>query len=377
MDIKNMKDEKLQQGSDMDDEELLQVSAFRMAFSIVNPFLLRCALRLKIPDIIWRAGPENSISVQQIAAQLPSEAPDLDALSRILIYLSTIGIVQSIKPTEDAQRTNYAADHTMKYTLTNLSKTYFVSPDNSPLTLAPLALLQTHAAFTPTWGHIHERVLDGADYFEKSRANGYDFWSYAAKNPGVNDVFNAAMVSLTKIDMRGILATYNGFKDVNTLVDVGGGHGEAISEIIAVYPHIQALNFDLPHVIATAPTLPGVKHISGDMFETMPSGDAIFMKHVLHLWDDEVCSKLVNMCYKAISHKGKLIIAEAVLDKGEDCDQIGSGQNMDMVMLNAFRGGRERTKTQWNKILQSAGFSLSKIVGRNGSLTKIIEAVKL
>ena len=83
------------------------------------------------------------------------------------------------------------------------------------------------------------------------------------------------------------------------------------------------------------------------------------------------------MCYKAISHKGKLIIAEAVLDKGEDCDQIGSGQNMDMVMLNAFRGGRERTKTQWNEILQSAGFSLSKLVGRNGSLTKIIEAVKL
>ena len=38
---------------------------------------------------------------------------------------------------------------------------------------------------------------------------------------GVNDVFNTAMVSLTKIDMRGILATYNGFKYVNTLVDVG------------------------------------------------------------------------------------------------------------------------------------------------------------
>ena len=82
------------------------------------------------------------------------------------------------------------------------------------------------------------------------------------------------------------------------------------------------------------------------------------------------------MCYKAISQEGKLIIVDAVLDTSENCDPIGSGQLMDIVMLNSFRGGRERTQKQWNEILQLAGFSLSKIVGRNGSLTKIIEALK-
>jgi caffeic acid 3-O-methyltransferase len=262
MDIKAGKDENLRRGSDMDiravnNEELLQASALRMAFSIVNPFLLKCALRLKIPDIIWRAGHGAPLSAKQIAAQLPSEDPDLDALSRFLTYLSTMGVVQAIKPAEDALRINAEAQ-TMKYTLTNLGKTYFISPDISPLSLAPLVLLQTHAALRPGWDNIHERVLQLGNNFQKSRGTGEDFWSYAAGNPEVHDVFNAAMVSLTKLDMSGILATYDGFQDVNTLVDVGEGHGELIAQIITVYPHIQAINYDLPHVIAIAPTLPGI-----------------------------------------------------------------------------------------------------------------------
>jgi len=58
---------------------------------------------------------------------------------------------------------------------------------------------------------------------------------------------------------------------------------------------------------------------------------------VLHIWDDEQCIKLLNKCYNAIPHQGKLIIAEAVLDTSEDCDPAGSGQVMDMIMLKGFR----------------------------------------
>jgi hypothetical protein len=40
-------------------------------------------------------------------------------------------------------------------------------------------------------------------------------------------------------------------------VDVGGGIGRALETIISSYPHIQGINYDLPHVIADAPTIPG------------------------------------------------------------------------------------------------------------------------
>jgi hypothetical protein len=130
------------------------------------------------------------------------------------------------------------------------------------------------------WDHIHERVLHGGDNFQNSSADGKDFWNYTASDPEFNGIFNAAMVSITKVNMKEILAIYDGFKDVNTLMDFGGGHGEALNLITDAYPHIHAINFDLPQVIATAPTRPGIQHISGNLFESIPStdADAIFIK---------------------------------------------------------------------------------------------------
>lgn len=374
LDIQTVDKEGLLEVCDMDikaveGEEVLQGSALSMVFSIVNPFLLKCALLLKIPDIIWKAGHDVALSVHQIAAQLPSEAPDLDALSRILTYLYTMGILRAIKPTEEIN-----APMNMKYALTNLAKTYFISQDISSRSLVPFVLLQTHPVYVTAWDHIHERVLRGGDNFKNS--SGQEFWNFTASHPEFNAIFNAGMVSVTKATMAEILASYDGFKDVNTLVDLGGGHGEALSLIIDAYPHIRAINFDLPQVIATAPTLPGVQHISGSLFETAPSADAIFIKNFLHIWDDQDCIKLLSNCYQAVPDKGKLIIAEAVLDVTEDSDMMGSANVLDALMLNLSPGGRERTRKQWNELLKAAGFSLSKIVGKKGNLTKVIEAIK-
>ena len=235
------------------DEEALGASALSMAFSLEKPFLLKCGLRLKIPDIIWKAGPDVSLSVQQIAAQLPSEDPDVGALSRILTYLSTMGILQAVKPTE-----GIITSMNIKYGLTNLSKTYFISEEINPRSLVPFVLLQTHPVFVGAWDHIHERVLHGGDNFKKSSGNGQEFWKFTASNPEFNAIFNRAMVSVTKATMAEILGIYDGFKHVNTLVDVGGGHGGALSLIIDAYPHIRGINFDLPQALATAPTLPRI-----------------------------------------------------------------------------------------------------------------------
>lgn len=46
-------------------------------------------------------------------------------------------------------------------------------------------------------------------------------------------------------------------------MDVGGGHGSVMSAITAKYPHIKGINFDMPHVVQTAPSIPGVEHVRG------------------------------------------------------------------------------------------------------------------
>ena len=53
---------------------------------------------------------------------------------------------------------------------------------------------------------------------------------------------------------------------------------------VKAYPHLKGINFDLQHVISTAPTYDGVTHVAGDMFEAIPPVDTIFMKVICMLW---------------------------------------------------------------------------------------------
>lgn len=74
----------------------------------------------------------------------------------------------------------------------------------------------------------------------------------------------------------------SGYKDglscIGSLVNVGDGTGTVMAEIVKAYPHIQGINFDLPHVAAAALDYDGVAHVGGDMFKAIPNADSIFMK---------------------------------------------------------------------------------------------------
>ena len=65
----------------------------------------------------------------------------------------------------------------------------------------------------------------------------------------------------TTLVMMKIRGSYKGFKDVTKLVDVGGGVGITLSLITSKYHHIQAINFDLPHVVENAPSYQGINFI--------------------------------------------------------------------------------------------------------------------
>lgn len=79
--------------------------------------------------------------------------------------------------------------------------------------------------------------------------------------------------------MRAVVSHYkDGSDDVETVVDVGGGTGGNLAEIVKAYPHIKGINFDLPHVVAAAPAYNGVSHVGGNFFEAIPNADSIFMK---------------------------------------------------------------------------------------------------
>ncbi|KAH9319706.1 hypothetical protein KI387_021475 [Taxus chinensis] len=341
--------------------------ALENIFSFVPTLILKSAVLLNIPDIIANAGPDASLSLHEIAAKLPTKTLSVHYLSRILAFLSARGVFIQTQATDNPSD--------LRYVLSSFAKRFYVK-DNNPSTLVPLLLMHADPVIMASWHHLHECVLvQGCNGFEK--AHGKDLWAYGKEEPRVNNLVNDSMSALTYLEMEQILNCYDGFKEVNSLVDVGGGKGTALAHIVKAYPHIHGINFDQPHVVQKAPTVPGIKNVGGSMFKSIPSTDAIFMKNVLVDWDDQSCERILENCYNAFPENGKFLLAE-YMTREESKENESLDIVMDLVMNVLANGGKQRSEQEWRSLLQNSGFNVVKIVGLSGicGKEKFIEAIK-
>lgn len=355
-----------------EEEELQgQAEAWKCTFAFAESLAVKCVVLLGIPDMIAREGPRATLSLGEIVAKLPTESPDAACLFRIMRFLVAKGIFRASKSAREG-----GAFET-RYGLTPASKWLVKGRE---LSMAPMLLMQNDETTLAPWHHFNECVLEGGVAFQK--ANGAEIWSYASDHPDFNNLFNNAMACNARIVMKAILSKYQGFHSLNSLVDVGGGTGTAVAEIVRAYPFIRGINYDLPHVVATASSLSGVQHVGGDMFETVPTGDAIFMKWIMHDWNDEDCIKILKNCRKAIPDTGKVIIVDVVLDadQGDNTDKKRKkavdpivGTVFDLVMVAHSSGGKERSEKEWKRILLEGGFSRYNII-EIPALQSVIEA---
>lgn len=92
-----------------------------------------------------------------------------------------------------------------------------------------------------------------------ARANEEPAYSYYGKKPEMNGLMQRAMSGVSVPFMRAILdGGYDGFAGVKRLVDVGGSAGDCLRMIMRKHPSVtEGINFDLPEVVAKAPTIPG------------------------------------------------------------------------------------------------------------------------
>ncbi|XP_044491297.1 caffeic acid 3-O-methyltransferase-like [Mangifera indica] len=318
--------------------------AFQLVMGSVLPMTLKAAIDLNIFEIIAKAGPGAKLSASEIAAQIPTQNKDspimVDRMLRLLASHSAL--------------TCYAVDLERLYGLTPVSK-YFVRNQNG-VSLGPFMALIQDKVFMDSWAQLKDAVLEGGVPFD--RVHGVHAFEYPGLDARFNKVFNDAMFNHTTIIINEILQVYKGFESIKQLVDVGGGLGITLKAITSKYPHIKAVNFDLPHVVQHAPQYPGVEHVGGDMFESVPKGDAIFMKWILHDWSDEHCLKLLKNCYKSIPEDGKVIVVEGILSAMAETKVASKAlTQLDVLMMTQNPGGKERTEQDFIALATAAGFS--------------------
>eukprot|EP00438_Fugacium_kawagutii_P005408 Skav219484 [mRNA] locus=scaffold2719:216062:216875:+ [translate_table: standard] len=146
------------------------------------------------------------------------------------------------------------------------------------------------------------------------------------------------------------------------VMDVGGGHGAVMGAVKNDFPEVQTLSFDMPRVIESAEgvTPPGVEMIAGDMFDvsSYPNKlDAIFMKHILHDWDDASCISILKACHSALK------------------DTLKTQLRVDILMMLLFQA-KERTKEQWRCLAEASGFLVESFQVSPAPICQLITLVK-
>jgi len=151
-------------------------------------------------------------------------------------------------------------------------------------------------------------------------------------------------------------------------MDVAGGHGFILCEILKAYPNLKGILFDVESVIKDprcAQCLVNVNHrcrsLAGDFFEHIPNGaDAYYMQHIIHDWDDEPALKILGNCRQALQgqRNGKLLVVDSVIPENSD-PHFGKLLDLEMLLMP---GGRERTESGFRALFAKGGFEITRIV---------------
>ncbi|XP_031495260.1 caffeic acid 3-O-methyltransferase-like isoform X2 [Nymphaea colorata] len=328
----------------MSEEEAGEL-AQRLALGSVLPMALKTVVELGVLELM--AGHE--LTPEELTAQLPTNNPDAPAmLDRILRLLASRSLLTCTSTTDVDGKVQ------RRYGLAPACK--LLVPNRDGASLSHLLLLSQCKAFMESWYHLKDAVLE-ANGVPFNRAHGMGFYDHLPQDPCLNELFNSAMQNHSTVVTKKILEVYDGFHGIRSVVDVGGGTGANLSLITGKYPGIKAVNFDLPHVVQKAPEFPGVEHVGGDMFSSVPAGDAIFMKTILLNWGDDRCLKLLGNCWKALPENGKVIVVEMIVPEiVENSSASSSVFQLDLLMLTVL-GGKLRTEKELEVLARAAGFT--------------------
>ncbi|WCJ39229.1 O-methyltransferase family protein [Euphorbia peplus] len=350
-----------------DDDEEACLTAMIFANSLIFPVVLHTAIELDLFNIIAKSDARAYLLASEIASHLPSTNPDAPSMLDKMLQLFTAHSLISYAP----QISSEDGKIERTYALTPASKFFTGNVMNVSFT----PRLGFHKASLDCFLNMKNAILDGENAFTK--AHGVSMYEYMDKDHEFMTIFNKTMVGHSTLTMNGILAKYEGFEGVETLVDVGGGIGRVLNMVISKYPSIKGINFDLPLVVQSAPSYPGIKHVGGDMFRSVPTEQTIMIKNICHNWSDEKAIKILKNIYKALPKNGKLIIIEALLPEHPDTSKASQYiAILHNIMLSQLPSGKERSSKEIETLAKASGFTTFKVVCVAYGISCVMECYK-
>ena len=290
---------------------------------------------------------EQPVGVKELASRCGADADSLDRILRLLAaYGILVGLDGAYGHTHASRRLR--SDH--------------------PLSMRAFSRMMGLPVFSTSFSRLDHSLRTGSPALEQVAPEG--LWPYLQDHPREAEIFGQAMTGKAAADITAVLGDYD-FSRLDTIADIGGGRGHLLRAVLDAVPTTKGILFDLPDVIDAAQIHSDrLTRRAGDFFvDPPPAADAYILMEVIHDWADAEAVAIFSAIRRAAPPDATVLIIEGVVDEEQADPRV---QTLDIVML-VVAGGRERSPSQLEKLLDSAGLCLSRVVDTSGSM-RVVEA---
>jgi hypothetical protein len=238
-----------------------------------------------------------------------------------------------------------------------------------PRSLRPFVLSQM-GSWLP-WDQLAVGIREGSTRSTQA-FGGMNIFDYLAQHPEEAERFSAGMVGMTAV-WGPAIANAIDTAGVQCAVDVGGAKGSLLQLLQRKNPSLSGIVFDRPNIVEHAEAeikrsgFPErTRTVGGSFFESVPEGDLLLLKFILHDWSDEECVKILQKCQEAMTPGGRIAVIDMIVDRANPHAALS-----DMVMLMACTG-KERTIEEFDALFDAAGLKRTAVL-ETGTPQSVIE----
>jgi hypothetical protein len=207
------------------------------------------------------------------------------------------------------------------------------------------------------WGTLLKAVRTGKPAY--ADAFGLGFWDDLEAHPDLGAQFDALMGTQGHGTPDPEVLLDGDWQRIRTVVDVGGGSGAMLAEILRAHPTITGTLVDRPSTVARAGPVferAGVadraRAIGQSFFEPLPAGaDLYLLIKVVSNWTGDALVGILRRCREAAGTSGRLVIIGGVSP-----DEQAQSLNIETVLV----GGLNHTVSEFRDIAADAGFAVTK-----------------
>ncbi|HKE58181.1 MAG TPA: methyltransferase [Pyrinomonadaceae bacterium] len=294
-----------------------------------TPWCVHVVATLRIADHI-AAGKDR---IDELAGVTNSDAY---ALHRVLTYLVGKGLFTEPAPGRFAL--NEAARRLL-----------------DPAQLIGLDLNSIGGRMAYAWGTLPTYVRTGKPAYHE--IFGLPFWEDLDAHPDIAASFDALIGPTGHGLPNPEFEISGGWSAVRSVVDVGGGTGAMLSQILRRWPHLHGTLVDLPRTVSLADEIfdsagvaDRVTIVGQSFFSPLPpDADIYLLRGVINDWPDDEARMILSNCATAARPGGRVIVLGGVVVEEAPRDLV-----IEMVLV----GGKKRSVNEFTALCHEAGLEV-------------------